>query len=554
MKDWDKELDNTIEDLKELIKNNPDVDEFYRMSLIHLQRMPQEARELRSLALSNLYTFAQLVNPGYMYGDIHKEAFDWIENYSLYEKDYGTNKLLMFPRAHLKSHIVATATAWLVARHPEITILYLSATAELAETQLYAIKSILTGDEFSRYFPEFIHPMDGKRVKWTERKIIIDHVARRKEATRDATVATAGLTTNTTGWHADVIVPDDIVVPENAYTEDGRRGVSKKASQFTSIRNPGGFTLGCGTRYHPADIYDVWKNQTTEVFDEDGNFIREEDTWEIMERVVETNGVFLWPRVVRPDGKAFGFDKNVLARIRAEYDDVTQYYAQYYNNPNAAGNERVSRDYFQYYDQRFLRHEGLSWMFKDKKLNLYAAVDFAFSLNKRADYTSIIVIGIDPDGHIYILDIERFKTDRTIEYFKKIAMLHSKWNFKKLRAEVTVAQQIIVNDIKDYVRKEGLNLVVEDYRPNRNEGSKAERIAATLEHRYENRTIWHFKGGYTPVLEEELVLANPPHDDIKDVLASAVSIAVKPKASRQPSGLLLKSQSKRSRFGGVAYR
>ena len=550
--DWDKELKKTIRSLDGAVADDVVIQDFYTKSLLQLRRMPETAKQVRYAALDNLYTFAKLVNPTYMYGDAHKEAFDWIQDYQLYEEESGINKLLMFPRAHLKSHIVATATAWFIARHPEVSILYLSATAELAESQLYAIKTILLSESFRRYFPEYIHPMEGKRVKWTERKIIIDHISRKREAIRDPTVSTAGLTTNTTGWHADIIVPDDIVVPENAYTDEGRRSVSKKASQFTSIRNPGGFTLACGTRYHPSDVYDTWKAQRTEVYDVDGNFIHTAATWDVMERVVEINDVFLWPRVIRPDGKAFGFDRNVLARIRAEYDDITQYHAQYYNNPNAAGSERITRDCFQYFDYKYLLYDGNNWKFKDKKLNLYASVDFAFSLNKRADFTSIVVIGIDTEGDIYVLDIARFKTDRTIEYFKKIAELHSKWEFKKLRAEVSVAQQVIVNDIKDYVRKEGLYLKIEDYRPSRSEGSKEERIAAALEHRYENRSVWHFQGGYTPVLEEELILVKPPHDDVKDALASAVAIAIKPKGRRKPAGLFeTKTITHRTnRFGG----
>ena len=78
------------------------------------------------------------------------------------------------------------------------------------------------------------------------------------------------MTTNTTGWHADIIIADDLVVPENAYTEDGRDGVMKKSSQFTSIRNAGGFTMACGTRYFPTDIYYTWKQQAYDVYNEEG--------------------------------------------------------------------------------------------------------------------------------------------------------------------------------------------------------------------------------------------------------------------------------------------
>lgn len=521
-----------------------------------LERMPQAAKDARELALNDLYTFARLVNPGYVYGEIHREFFKWIQEYNLYGMKEGlsSNKLIMLPRAHLKSHMVATWCAWMIARHPEITIFYVSATAELALIQLNAIKNILESSVFQRYFPEYINPQEGKREKWTETKIHIDHPKRKQEGVRDATIATAGLTTNTTGWHADVIVSDDLVVPENAYTDKGREDVSKKASQFTSIRNAGGFTLACGTRYHPNDIYATWKKQTYEVYDEDGALLDHKPVWDIREYAVEVDGRFIWPRTVRGDGKAFGFDLGVLARIRAEYIDKVQFHAQYYNDPNDPGSARISQDRFQYFDPKHLSFDG-QWHYKDKRLNVYAAVDFAFSLSKSADFTSIVVIGIDSDSNIYVLDIDRFKTDRTLEYFRHIAALHSRWHFRKLRAEVTVAQQIIVNDIKDYIKKEGMSISVDEYRPSRHEGSKEERIAAALEPRYENLQMWHYEGGYTMVLEEELMQARPAHDDVKDSLASAVAIAVKP--SQKRSGEFFKKSNRlptHSRFGGIASR
>ena len=85
-----------------------------------------------------------------------------------------------------------------------------------------------------------------------------------------------------------------------------------------------------------------------------------------------------------------------------------------------------------------------------------------------------------------------------------------------------------MESIKEFVRKDGLRLKVDEFRPSKREGSKEERIAAVLEHRYEEMDVWHFEGGWTTVLEDELILARPPHDDIKDALAAAVSIAVKP--------------------------
>lgn len=516
---------------------------------IRLAKMPQQAKEVREAALEDLNVFAQLLNPHRMYGDIHYEVFKWLQN------DTSGNQLLLLPRAHMKSHCIAVWCAWWVTKHPETSILYISATAELAEKQLYDIKNILTSPIYMKYFPDMINPEEGKREKWSVSKIAIDHPKRKQEGIRDWTIATAGLTTNTTGWHADVIVADDVVVPDNAYTEDGRNKVSAAMSQMTSIRNAGGFTKACGTRYHPADIYDTWKNQYMLTYDEETQEVIDKvPVWDIKEHVVEVDNVFLWPRVTRPDGKSFGFNMNILARIKAEYSDTTQYFAQYYNNPNSPGSERVDRSKFQYYEQSFVKRKNGDWYFRDRRLNVYASIDFAFSLSKQADYTAIVVIGVDSDGDIYILDIDRFKSDKTSEYFQHIVSLHSKWEFKKLRAEVTVAQKIIVNDLKEFIKKRGMRLSIDEFRPSAKEGTKEERIAAALEQRYDNQTMWHYRGGYIPVLEEELVLARPPHDDIKDALASAVEIAVKPKQTKGPTDFEFNTGIKtHSRFGGVRF-
>lgn len=521
-----------------------------------LDLMPLEAKEIRERALNDLYFFAKLVNPGYMYGSIHREIFRWLQDYDLFthHTSQTSNKLIMLPRAHLKSHVIATFGAWIVARHPEISILYLSATAELAITQLYAIKNILTGTKFQRYFPEYIHPQEGKREKWSETTISVDHIQRKQEGIRDATIKCAGLTTNTTGWHADLILADDLVVPENAYTEEGRESVRKKSSQFTSIRNPGGFTLAAGTRYHPVDIYHTWKNQVYKEYDEENQLVDVKPVWEVIEHVVEIDNIFLWPRVVRADGKAFGFDLNTLSRIKGEYSDRVQYYAQYYNDPNDPQSERISRDKFQYYNPRLLVKEGSRWFYNHKRLNIYAAIDFAFSFSAESDYTAIVVVGIDSEKNHYILDIDRWKTKKIIDYFRHIKELHSKWRFNKLNAEVTVAQVTIVDAIKDYVKQDGLRLSVVEYRPSRAEGRKEERIAAVLEPLYEDYKVWHFEGGWTSVLEEELVLTRPPHDDIKDAMASACSIAVAPAKSKVSAIKDFFTSQTHSRFGGVAYR
>lgn len=504
--------------------------------------------KVRERAENNLSYFAHLVNPQHIYGDIHEELFEWWTR-PLRKQ----NQLALIPRAHKKSHCAAVKAAWDITRNPCITILYISATSELAEAQLYAIKNILESDIYQLLWPEMIKKDEGQREKWTNREIIVDHPLRKIEGVRDMTIAARGVTSNITGLHCDSIYLDDLVVPGNAYTNEGRNKVERLYSQLASIKNTGSTTTIVGTRYHPADLYNALINIKQDVYDEDDNFIGRENTYEIFERVVETDGVFLWPRTLREDGRAFGFDRRELERIRSEYVDTAQFYAQYYNNPNDPSNARIDREKLQYYDVRHIKEDQGRWFFKDKKLNLFAAIDFAFSLDKKADFTAIVVIGIDCEHNIYILDIDRFKTDRIAVYFEHIMKSHQKWNFRKLRAEVTVAQQAIVRELKEsYIKPNGMALSVDEYRPSRHEGNKEERIAATLEPRYDNMAVWHYKGGNCTLLEEELLQAKPAHDDIKDALTAAIDIAVAPKRR----ATIEKKQNiiYNSRWGGVSFK
>jgi hypothetical protein len=503
--------------------------------------------EIRQAAENDLEVFIGLVSPHLLLGPCHRDLIRWWCSSS--RKD---NVLVLLPRGHLKSILIAHKTAWELTRDPTETILYVSATSDLAEQQLGLIKNILISRTYMKYWPDMINVNEGKREKWTSSEIIIDHPLRKKEGIRDPSIKTAGLTTNITGFHASNVKLDDVVVPKNAYTEDGRQQVASIISQIASIKVPGAKMDCVGTRYHGKDQYTVFMNQKYFVYDEDDEVEDEVDIWDSYIRVVEENGDFLWPRARRDDGKRFGFDKNVLSRIKAEYEDKTQFYAQYYQNPNDPTSMRIGPDKFQYFEAHHIRNEADGWYFKDKRLNVYAAMDFAFSLKSKADSTAICIVGIDSDSNIYVLDIDRFKSDRISDYFKAILRMHQKWGFKKLRCEVTAAQTVIVRDLKEnYIARQGLNIVIDEYRPTRNEGNKEERIAATLEPKYDNLKVWHCKGANTAALEEELMLEKPPHDDIKDALTAAIDICVPPRG-RSSSQAKVSNIIYHGRFGGVA--
>jgi phage terminase large subunit-like protein len=506
--------------------------------------------QIRDAAEQDLVTFIRLVSPEQVLGQCHEDVCNWWTR-----EDHKSHQLLLFPRDHGKSRLIAYRVAWELTKDPTLRILYISATANLAEKQLGFIKGILTSDTHRRYWPDHVNPDEGKRTRWTNSEIMLDHPLRKKENVRDPSIFTGGLTTSLTGMHCDIAVLDDVVVYENAYTGEGRNKVKSQYSLLSSIEGAEAKEWVVGTRYHPADLYNDLLQMMEDQYDDNGEKIGEENIYEIFEKPVEDQGdgtgEFLWPRQQRKDGKWFGFDIKILAKKRGQYLDKGQFRAQYYNDPSDPDNIPVGRDKFQYYERKHLRQDNGHWFYKDNKLNVFAAVDFAFSLSKKADYTAIVVIGIDADNNVYVVDIDRFKTDRIAEYFEHIMQLSGKWSFRKLRAEVTVAQMAIVKQLKELIKQHGLAISIDEYRPNKNQGNKQERIASILEPRYDNLSMWHYRGGNIQTLEEELSTRNPPHDDIIDALASVVDMAVKPsRAIRRKTDNVVQFNS---RFGGVSF-
>ena len=459
----------------------------------------------------------------------------------------------------MKSALIAYRVAWEITKDPTLRVLFISSTSNLATKQLKFIKDILTCDNYRLFWPEMVEKEEAKREKWTEREISVDHPLRKDEAVRDPTIFTAGLTTNIVGMHCDIAVLDDVVVSGNAYTEEGREKVKDQYSLLSSIETVNAKEWVVGTRYHPKDLYSDLISMEIHEYDEIGNVRQATALFEVLERQVESvgdgTGQFLWPRQQRSDGKWFGFDKDILAIKRGQYLNKTHFRAQYYNDPHDSESSPIQRDVFQYYEPSHLIQKSGRWYFKGNPLNVVASIDFAYSTGKRADATSLVVVGVDGNSNYYVLDIERFKTTKISDYYKAILNLHERWGFRKIRAEVSVAQKVIVDDLREnYIRKNGLSLAIEEYRPSRWQGSKEERILATLEPRYANRQIWHYRSGNCQILEEELLLTNPSHDDVKDALASAIDFA-QGQAPKNVFRLMKDSLpmfNYHARFGGVA--
>jgi len=507
-----------------------------------LPTLTQKEKELRAYYEGSLFRFMQYVNPGYVYGDIHQEAALALEN--------GDNEhfLMLLPRGHLKSHILACYAAWMITKKPWITMVYLTAGDDLAKLQISAIKQMLESDEYRLLWPEMFHKRKSMRDKWATWAINTDHPERKKRRIRDYTLIIKTVGSSATGLHCDVLLLDDIVVQTNAYTDAGRKDVEDSVADFIAIKNTGAVTRAVGTLYHEKDVWHQFMEAELPTIDpETGEQTGAVPQWTVMKREVETKGdglgEFLWPRTRAPEtGEWYGFDVKELAKKKAEYVSVgklVQFFAQYYNNTNH--NPDVMTSEFQYYNRKFLTRVGSIWYYGDKKLNVVAGMDLAWTdakakSAKKADYTAIAVIGIDDEGFIYLLDLVQFQTDKYSVYYRHISKLYDMWRFKHIHIESDGAGKLIADQMTEYVRNDGLHLTVKAKAVPRNM-SKEERHMMILEPVYAAGTIKHYKGGWMADLEKQLKEMRSKNDDLKDAVCTAVKNAKKPTVSTNHIGL-----------------
>lgn len=163
--------------------------------------------------------------------------------------------LILGPRGSAKSSAVTiTYVTWLIGRNPLIRVLLAFASME-AQGRAFArqLDQIITSNE--RYIRIFGRLKPDNPQKWdATEKIVV-----RPEppgGLKDPTISIVGAGSHVPSRRADVIIGDDLVTQENAYSEALRRQLSAFVKQsLMPILVPGGRAIFVGSRWDPRDLY-----------------------------------------------------------------------------------------------------------------------------------------------------------------------------------------------------------------------------------------------------------------------------------------------------------
>lgn len=208
---------------------------------------------------------------------IHFQIATWLQKCSVRGE---TRLLLQAFRASGKSTLVGLFSAWLLCRDPDLRILVLSAESNLAEKMVRTIRKIIEKHPWTRH----LRPNDPDQ--WAADSFTV----RRKRIGRDPSVLARGVYANTTGTRADVIICDDVEVPNTCDTADKREKLRERLLENDFILTPDGVQLYIGT---PHSYYTIYADKPRTEIGEEDVFLKDFERLSIP--VLDKNGQSAWP-------------------------------------------------------------------------------------------------------------------------------------------------------------------------------------------------------------------------------------------------------------------
>lgn len=144
-----------------------------------------------------------------------------------------------------KSWITSAYVVWLLYMNPQLNILVVSASKSRS-------------DDFTTFTLRLINEMDilaHLRPKADQRQFKISFDVAPAAASHAPSVKSVGISGQLAGSRADVIVADDIEVPNNSMTQGMRDKLSEAVKEFDAILKPDGRIIYLGTPQNQESLY-----------------------------------------------------------------------------------------------------------------------------------------------------------------------------------------------------------------------------------------------------------------------------------------------------------
>jgi predicted phage terminase large subunit-like protein len=412
-------------------------------------------------------------------------------------KTAGNRIHIELPRGHLKSHIVTQSwTIQQILRNPDIRVLIVNAVEGNSSKMMRWIRGNLSkGTPLSKIFGDF------ETETWSQDELIIRQRTKQLVA---PTVMAAGVQKTLTSQHFDLIVADDIVVPDNCQTKEQREKIYEFYLSLFDLLEPDGRIVVIGTRYHQDDLY-------AKILEENA----QHHNWSLFIRSCYTS-----------DGSVLFPEKFTHAQLNdIKKKSFYHFSTQYLNDPIDPENADFKSNQIKFYDPA-TPHPG----------SLYLTIDPAISLGASADYSAFVVAGMFQNRTIRVVDALHRKLIPSA-LVDQVFELVAKWRLHRVGIETFAFQKTLKYDIQRQQRERGIFFSIDEL-GKRHTGrgeqilSKEARIRRLQP--YFEQGLVEIGSGMSELRDELLGFPRGRHDDLIDALSYQLDYLVPSQGTLAP--------------------
>lgn len=303
----------------------------------------------------------------------------------------GNRELLLLAfRNSGKSTIIGLFCAWLLHRDSNVRILILAGDFEIAKKMARNIKQVIERHPATRG----LKPL--KSEQWASDQFAV----RRSAALRDPSVLAKGITANLTGLRADIIVCDDVEVPNTCDTPAKRKDLRARLSEIDYILVPGGLKLFIGTPHTHESIY---RAENVSHSTENSAFLRGYQRFELP--LLDDHGRSCWPE---------RFPLHTIQRLR-DQTGPAKFESQMMLRPRSLESARLDPEHLNIYDEELIYREvNREAALKLRGNRLVSATcwwDPSYGAPKKSDASVVAVVFTSEDGYYWLHRIKYLQHD-----------------------------------------------------------------------------------------------------------------------------------------------
>lgn len=189
--------------------------------------------------------------------------------------------------------------------------------------------------------------------------------------------------------------------------------------------------------------------------------------------------------------------------------------------------EYADRGFPEVYSQEYLNYpidESTSYFKRDDfldsvepgRLRYYAAIDFAISQKERADFTVILVTGVDKENRVHVVDVRRGRWDG-LQIIDEMFSVQTRYSPELFTVEAGSIEKALGPFLRAEMYKRNAFLNLNPLVPTKDKQSRARSLQARMR---AGGVYFDKNADWFPALQSEMIrFPRDPHDDQVDALA-----------------------------------